>query len=180
MKLNAIKKCCMNTGQFLVLHTRSGCWLSNGRACWPTDGMEVREAHIRTLFDIDAKKADDLTIREVEQSDEHLSIEMDPLEERLNNIGYIWDRGVLYAVLTDKQGRARIINTAWLKPAEGNRKELRFVLRKRERGGELVAACGDLLVSAIVAVEEASRAAQLMEKQRELTAVELAGQETEE
>lgn len=154
MKLNAIKKCCMNTGQFLVLHTRSGCWLSNGRACWPTDGMEVREAHIRALFDIDAKKADDLTIREVEQSDEYLSIEMGPLEERLNNIGYIWDRGVLYAVLTDKQGRARIINTAWLKPAEGNRKELRFVLRKRERCGELVAACGDLLVSAIVVAEE--------------------------
>lgn len=45
---------------------------------------------------------------------------------------------------------------------------------------KLVAACGDLLVSAIVAVEEASRAAQLMEKQRELTAVELAGQEIEE
>lgn len=57
---------------------------------------------------------------------------------------------------------------------------MKGVERKRERGGELVAACGDLLVSAIVAVEEASRAAQLMEKQRELRAVELAGQEIEE
>ena len=67
--------------------------------------MEVREAHIRTLFDIDAKKADDLTIREVEQSDEHLSIEMDPLEERLNNIGYIWgSRRAVRGV--DRQARA--------------------------------------------------------------------------
>ena len=41
----------------------------------------------------------------------------------------MYKRQVLYAVLTDKQGRARIINTAWLKPEEGNGKELRFILR---------------------------------------------------
>lgn len=174
MKLAAIKKCCMATGQFLVLRTPEGCWLSNGWGCWPTDGIEIREGDIPAVFDIAAKQRDKLLITGRMVEDERLTLAMAPHEEELQLRGHVWDGGQLYAVLEDRRGTARLVNAAWLRPAENRDVEMRYFARPGERG-EWVAAFGDLLTAAIVTPEPAERAEAIMERVRGLARLPLSG-----
>ena len=167
MKLNAIKRCCMATGQFLVFRSPEGRWLSNGSACWPTDGVEIRETDVRAIFALSRKQMETVNILEREVDDERLVLGVAPHEEELKMRGQVWDDGRWYAILQGRSGAARLIDTAWLKPAESRDEDMRFFLRPGS-GGDWVAAYGGLLAAAIVAPEPAERAEEIMERVREL------------
>ena len=79
----------------------------------------------------------------------------------------MWDDGRLYAILQGGSGVARLIDTAWLKPAESRDEDMRFFLRPGS-GGDWVAAYGGLLAAAIVAPEPVERAEEIMGRVREL------------
>ena len=167
MKLNAIKRCCMEKGQFVVLRSPEGRWLSNGSACWPTDGVVIRAEDVRAIFAISRKQMEAVVIREGEVDDERLTLGIAPHEEELEVRGHVWDDGRLYAILQGRSGAARLIDTAWLKPVESRDAEMRFFLRPGS-GGDWVAAFGGLLAEAIVAPEPVERAEEIMERVREL------------
>lgn len=173
MKLNAIKKCCLEMGIFYVLRDEwGGCWISNTRACWPTDGMEIGEKNIQALFDLKPKKMRTLMIREAVISKTWLCLEPLPGDIELKICGYVYDTGDLYAVLEDKQGFIRMINSTWLGPAGDI--ELRFFLRVGDDGVERIVAFGDLLVAAIVETVESKKAEEVMKKMRALAGAPLA------
>ena len=167
MKLNAIKRCCMATGQFLVFRSPEGRWLSNGSACWPTDGVVIRAEVVRAIFAISRKQMETIVIQEREVDDERLALGVAPHEEELKMRGQVWDDGRLYAILQGRSGVARLIDTAWLKPAESSDEDMRFFLRPGS-GGDWVAAYGGLLAAAIVAPEPVERAEKIMGRVREL------------
>lgn len=167
MKLNAIKRCCMDKGQFLVFRSPEGRWLSNGSACWPTDGVVIRAEDVRAIFAISRKQMETIIIQEREVDDERLALGAAPHEEELEMRGQVWDDGRLYAILQGRSGVARLIDTAWLKPVENSDEDMRFFLRPGS-GGDWVAAFGGLLAEAIVAPESVERAEEIMGRVREL------------
>ena len=173
MKINAMKKCCMETRQFLIFRSGGMCWLSNGMACWPTDGVELCEGNIEAIFDISPKQADKLCIQEREVEDERLALELAPHEEKMQFIGRVLDYGDLYVVLQGRDGDARLINAMWLKPAERRDEDLRFALRPSSNGEWVVAYCG-LLAAAIITPVRAERAEIIMQHAREIAALQVA------
>ena len=56
MKIQAIKRLCMDRGAFYLFNCKNGQqFLCNGAAAWPVEGIRITEGMIPALFDISEK-----------------------------------------------------------------------------------------------------------------------------
>lgn len=151
MKIQAIKKLCMERVCFCIYNCQRGQqFLSNGIALWPVEGIQLTAAMIPALFDINEKKQEKISIREIFMDDERFSLEPMDGEEELEDLGLVWDCGSFFRALKGKDGII-FIDAALTKPGEN--KDGKFIYCLRERPGNafpMVACYGDMLVSALV------------------------------
>ena len=116
MKLNAIKRCCMEKGQCLVFRSPEGRWLSNGSACWPTDGVVIRAEDVRAIFAISRKQMETISIQELELDDERPALGAAPHEEQPELPRQVWVEGRLDATMQGTRGVPQLIDPALLTP----------------------------------------------------------------
>lgn len=165
----------MEKNRFIIFKGDAECWISNGDGMWPTDGMEIQTGNIQALFDIPSKKMDSILVQEMKITDERMCLEPIPGEEKLTLCGYIYEMGELYSVLQDKHDKVWLVNTALLKPAERRNGELRFFLRRGDRGNDLIVGFGDMLAWVIVAPVDADIARGIMYRTRTMANLPLEG-----
>lgn len=151
MKIQAIKKLCMEMCAFNILHDMHGRQLlCDGRAAWPVEGIMLTRSMIPALFDIDAKKLEKIMVREGPVPDEErFSLEPMPGEEELKDLGLIWDNGKFVRVLSGSD-RLLFIDNALTKPAENKEGEFCFSVRKHAGRTPIVACYADMLVGALI------------------------------
>lgn len=154
MKIQAIKKLCMDRRAFYIFNcSRGQQFLGNGVALWPVDGFQLTASMIPALFDISEKEKEKLTIREIEAIDERYTMEPGPEEEPLKDLGTIWHAGRFFRALEGSEG-VLFIDTALTKPGEDRDGKFVYALRKRPGDTVPIVACyGDMLASAIVLPE---------------------------
>lgn len=151
MKIQAIKKACMDTEVFYIFNCQNGRqYISNGAAAWPVEGIQITPDIIPVIFDIDEKKRQKITIHEMDAPDEE-RFTLEPMqgEEELEDLGLVWHSGTFFRALRGEDGLL-FINTALTKPGENKEGKFRYCARKREGRVPLVACYGDMLCSAIV------------------------------
>lgn len=151
MKIQAIKKACMDREVFYLFNSRSGRQLlSNGVAAWPVEGITLTADMIPALFDLSEKQVQKLTIHETAvPSEEHYVLEPMAGEEELKDLGLIWDAGTFYRALQSENG-VLFIEAEQTKPGENKEGKFVYALRKGEWAIPLVACYGDMLASAFV------------------------------
>lgn len=151
MKIQAIKKLCMEMESFMLFNCENGRQLlCDGRGAWPVEGIKLTSDIIPALFDITEKQQDKISIRELPVPDEE-RFALEPMEgeEELTDMGTIWNDGNFIRVLSGEDGLL-FINQALTKPGENKEGKFTYCARKREGRVPLVACYGDMLVSAIV------------------------------
>lgn len=167
MKINAIKKLCMERVAFYIYNCPHGQqFLSNGMALWPVEGIQITKDMIPALFDINDKQQEKITIREIYADDERFTLEPMDGEEELEDIGPVWDCGVFYRVLKGRDGLI-FIDAALTKPGENKDGKFIYCLRKKPGSVLPMVACyGDMLASAIVMP---SKGKAIMERLQKIT-----------
>lgn len=150
MKLQAIKKCCNDTGTYVLFNCPDGQqWISNGTAMWPVEGITLTEEAIPALFDITEKKREETSIRAVESTDERFQIVPIHTEAPLEEVGLVLVGGRVFRVLDSLYG-VLMINTELEKPAQKPKTDLRYFLRAKEGRVPLVAIYADMFVAGLV------------------------------
>ena len=169
----------------MVFRSPEGRWLSNGSACWPTDGVVIRAEDVRAIFAISRKQMEAVVIREGEVDEgrgSKIVVSCVYPVERECTVFTDSDkvrrqRGIILSLLHKRAPDSQLIAQMCahygapplerLKPVESRDAEMRFFLRPGS-GGDWVAAFGGLLAEAIVAPEPVERAEEIMERVREL------------
>lgn len=165
MKIQAIKKACMENGVFYIYNCENGRqYLSNGQAFWPVEGIKITPDIVPVIFDIDEKKKEKIAIYEWPIPDkERFTVEPTPGEEELEDLGLVFYGGDFYRALKGTDGLL-FIDTTMTKPGENKEGKFRYCVRKKEGGIPLVACYGDMLVSAIIVPHKAREIMERIEK----------------
>lgn len=164
MKIQAIKRLCMDRDTFYLYNCKNGQqFLCNGAAAWPVEGIRITEGMIPALFDISEKQQTKVNIHEREYTDERFCVEPWPGEKPLEDMGTVWDSGKFYKALKGENGLL-FIDLAQTKPGEN--KEGKFVFFERGEEGRmpLVACYGDMLAGALVMPTKARAIMETLEK----------------
>ena len=165
MKIQAIKKACMEREAFYIFDCENGRqYISNGKASWPVEGIRITTDIIPVIFDIDEKKKEKIIIPETPVPDEErFSLEPMQGEEMLEDLGIVFYGGDFYRALKGTDGLL-FIDTALLKPGENKEGKFMYCARKKEGRTPLVACYGDMLVSALIVPENARAIMRQIEK----------------
>lgn len=172
MKIQAIKKLCVDAGSVILFDMDDGQqWIGNGMAFWSTDGITLNEDMIPVLFDLNAKQRSEISIRRQDAPDmERYGMVPMQGEEMMDDLGLVWACGSFYRALRSKRRGLLFVDTALLKPVESKEGIQFYVARYSERGTPIIAAYGDMLVSALVAPTKATG---IMRRLEEITTEKL-------
>lgn len=163
MKLQAIRKACMDRDTFYILDRPDGRqWISNGAAAWPVEGIEIEEGSVGALFDIPEKKQGLVSITRREYADGRFQAEpMEDYEMELKDLGDILYRGNVYKALKNDEG-VMLIDIRWLKPVQAGN-GYRYCERYAQGREPLVAVYGDLLAGALIMPMTGKNARKILE-----------------
>lgn len=89
MNLNAIKRNCMALGNAILMNAPGGQWISNGRAAWPVEAVELDEEAVACLFNLSEKQRNKMHIREMRQGDMRFTDWPMDGEEELEALGIL-------------------------------------------------------------------------------------------
>lgn len=146
MNLSAIKRLCLDNGEFTIINAVDGQWIGNGSCFYPVDGVELHEDGVPALFDLTPKKADECNILERPAIDRRFSIMPQDDDTPMTPVGMGYLRGNLYIALKDEQGMLYIPKAA-MKPVKWD--AVNYF--SRGAGGlRIVAVFGDLFCSALI------------------------------
>lgn len=147
MKLQAIKKNCLNKLRFEIINTPSGAqWIGDGGSFWAVDGMRLNEEMIPALFDLTEKQICNCVIREIEvQALMWANREGYRGERKLDPLGMIWCEKDLYLALSLENEGLIMIPERALKPLRKDDEYRMYALRDN-----VVAVYSDLLCDALI------------------------------
>lgn len=175
MKLQAIKKCCNAYGTYAIINCPDGQqWLGCGAACWPVEGIFIKAEAVPAIFDIPAKKKDEMNIREDEWTDPRFQIIQTADEALLEDVGNILHNGTIYKVLDGPEG-VLLIDNDLVKPAERGKYDLRYTIRPMKGRTPLVAVYADMFVNGIVMPIAPESAHKILERMGRIAGMRVRG-----
>lgn len=163
MKLQKAKRRCLESGRIVLISGPDGDWLSNGMVAWEASNMGLTKDNVRAIMDISEKKIGDNDIIKLEWTDRSwwTAYHESRYDRPLKNRGMVMVDGIDYIVLTEEQNdkaKPYYIRYDDIKPIISTDKPIEYWVRKsNETDREMVAACYDLFVAAIITPEQRYR-----------------------
>lgn len=134
MRITKIKALCAAREAAYIFHMPGGqMMLSDGTAAYDTEGMTITESDIRTIFDLDEKKAEEWRIGTPDYS-EGFAEEGEELDVRPVTVAM---GGTVYMVLEEENGNIWLIGEKKADACRGKAEYRRFWLDRRP-GGEAI------------------------------------------
>lgn len=112
-------------------------WLTvGGTAVYPLDGLPtLNKETLMAVLDVPMKKRDTYRVHETELTEYYEKFTADTMADRpaeLSGLEIGWD-GMKIRVATADDGSTVFVNTKWLKPLDGARKDMTFWIRTDEK-----------------------------------------------
>jgi hypothetical protein len=162
MNLNAIRKLCLKTKSIHLFDEEGGGqWLCNGYGAWPVEGIYLDEDGLPALFNLTEKQRRDFIVKQAPVPDARWSLVRVDGEEPLDELGVIWWEDALYIALDSSRG-VMLVPAELVKPVYvAKDDEIGWFARWKD-GRPLIAAYGDMLVSALMAPVDNVTAASIL------------------
>lgn len=132
MKLSKIKALCMEGEQCWLFHCGEGQMIGTGTALYSTDGVEIAEADVPGLFDLDEKQKKKMRVGTIEALDTGKTVT--ELRQSMMTVKGVDE----FIPLTDENGTVYFIKARKAEAASGKAEYRRYLLNIRSDGTPII------------------------------------------